>query len=105
MNFTETKARYILLPDLKKDGECKMVDVAHIRAIKRLEAGSYELGNPDSGEILDGCNEECCILTISHESTCVKNWRDKSQQIIVPISMFELLSLINSKSEYHINGE
>lgn len=105
MNYPQNKTRYLLLPDLNKDGECEMVDVVHIRAITKLEAEDYETVNPNTGDVIEGHNDECCIVTICHESTYIKGWKDKSHEILVPISMYELLTLINSKAEYHINGD
>lgn len=105
MNYHENKTRYLLLPDLNKDGECEMVDVIHIRAITKLKAEDYEIVDPNTGDVIEGHNDECCVVTICHESTYNKGWKDKSHEILVPISMYELLTLINSKAEYHISGE
>jgi hypothetical protein len=102
MEYKENKTRYLLLPDLYDDGECKMVDVMHIRAIEKLDAEDYETVDSETGEIVRGRNEERCIVTICHESTYMKDWREKSHDILVPLSMFELLKLINSDAEYVI---
>lgn len=95
------KTRYLLLPDLNKDGECELVNVLHIQAIDKMEAEDYEMVDPNTGDVVNGHNDERCILTICHLSTCNKGWRDKSHDILVPLSMYELLQLINSDAAYH----
>ena len=105
MSYPENKSRYLLLPDLNKDGECEMVDVIHIRAITKLEAEDYETVDPNTDDVVQGHSDECCVITICHKSNYEKDWKEKSREIMVPLTMYELLTLINSKAEYQLNGE
>ncbi len=105
MDYPQNKSRYLLLPNLDKDGECEMVDVRDIQAIDKIEAEDYETIDEDTGELINGHNEEQCLITISPLSTYDKNWESKARYIKVPLTMFQLLSLINSDAEFHVNSK
>ncbi len=100
MDYPQNKSRYLLLPDLDNDGVCQMVDVCHIQAIDKLEAEDYETVDENTGDIIPEHIDERCIITISHLSPLNRNWKDKARTIVVPLTMFQLLSLINSDAEF-----
>ena len=105
MDYPQNKSRYLLLPNLDEDGECEMIDVCHIQAIDKIEAEDYETVDEDTGDVITGHNEEQCLVTISPLSTFNKNWKDKARYIKVPLTMFQLLSLINSDAEFRVNSK
>lgn len=82
-----------------------MIDVCYIQAIDKLEAEDFETIDDNTGDVITSHHEGRCIITLSPLPVYAKKRKDKARYIIVPLTMFQLRSLINSDAEYHVNSK
>lgn len=93
MDYSAPKpTRYLLLPNEYDNGTCEMIDVISIKSINR----DYYEWEDENGEPHAELNENSSIITIK---------RRDIETLKIPLSIKDLLSLINSDAEYHINGK